>query len=153
MEHQNYKEFQFGWLLFVLIVPVHILFTYLFWYGIGDRPLTSSGFIISTLIFLIIYLLFYGMTTKITNDIISISFGIGLIHKRILIKKIVSVEPAEDPWYYGLGIRFIPHGMLYNIRGLHTVELKLHDTKNIIRIGTQNPNLLRQEIVKRMKMS
>ena len=148
MEHQNYKEFQFGWLLFVVIFPVHILFTYLYAYGIGDRPLTTGAFILSNLIFLITYLMFYGMTTTLSRDWIIISFGVGLIRKRIQLKKIISAEPAEDPWYYGLGIRFIPHGMLYNIRGLHTVELKLHDTKNVIRIGTQNPKQLRQEIVK-----
>ncbi|MBK5277333.1 MAG: hypothetical protein JJE09_00570 [Bacteroidia bacterium] len=90
------------------------------------------------------------MTTKISSEIITVFFGIGLIRKRIQIKRISSVETIKTPWYYGYGIRFIPNGMLYSVSGTDGVELKLNDTKRVIRIGSKNPQQLKQEIAKRI---
>jgi hypothetical protein len=103
------------------------------------------------LTFILVCLLFYGLTTKITPDTISVSFGIGLIRKRIKLKRIKTVEIVKSPWYYGWGIRIIPNGTLYNMSGTDGVELKFNDTDRIIRIGAKDSLTLKKEIEKRLK--
>lgn len=147
---KDYKEFQPGWILFVLILPAQLLITYLYFNGLGDKPLDRNSFMIISLLNFLVCLLFYGLTTSITADKITASFGIGIIRKRILIKRIKSVEIVKNPWYYGWGIRFIPKGMLYNISGLDGVELRFKDTNSVIRIGTRQPLKLKEEIEKRL---
>ena len=121
---KDFKEFTFGWITFACAIPIQILLTYLYINNIGDRPLPTNVYIIITLTFLTIYLLFYGLTTKVTLDTITISFGIGLIRKRIELKRVKSIETVKSPWYYGWGIRIIPNGTLYNISGSDCLVLK-----------------------------
>jgi hypothetical protein len=147
---KDYKEFTFGWLIFVLLIPIHLLMTYLYINDIGDRPMGTNGYIILTVTFILIYFLFYGLTTKITSDTITVSFGVGLIRKKIQLKRVKTVDTIKSPWYYGWGIRIIPNGTLYNISGTDGVELKFDDTNRIIRIGTKDSLTLKKEIEKRL---
>jgi len=147
---KSYKEFTFGWLIFVLAIPIHLLVAYLYVNQLGDRPVGTGGFTAISLVFIIIYFLFYGLTTKITLDAIVVSFGIGLIIKRIPLKRVEAVDIITSPWYYGWGIRIIPNGMMYNISGSQGVELKFNDTKRIVRIGTKDPSRLKKEIKMRL---
>lgn len=148
---EDHKEFQFGWIIFVFVVPVQILITYFYVNDIGDNPLGTNGFITINLIIILTYLLFYGLTITIADKQITVSFGIGLIRKNIQLSQIKNVETVKNPWYYGWGIRFIPKGMLYNINGLDGIELKFNDTDKVIRIGTKDSMKLRQEIEKRLR--
>jgi len=147
---KDYKEFTFGWLIFVLLIPIHLLMTYLYINDIGDRPMGANGYIIVTGTFVLTYFLFYGMTTKITSDTVTVSFGVGLIRKKIQLKRVKTVDTVKSPWYYGYGIRLIPNGTLYNISGTNGVELKFNDTNRIIRIGTKDSLTLKKEIEKRL---
>ena len=88
-----------------------------------------------------IIVLFCGMRTRVNASGINIKFGIGLLEKTIPMTEVKSISLVENKWYYGLGIRKIPGGMLYNIHGLNAVELNLGASKNI-RIGSQNPQVL-----------
>jgi len=150
---KDYKEFQFGWLIFIFLIPVQILIAYFYINNIGDRPMDATGYITVNVILVIPYFLFYGMTTRITNEQIVISFGIGLIKKKILLSRVTSVEQVTSPWYYGYGIRFIPNGMMYNIGGSNGVELVFNDTKRIFRIGSKDASRLQREILKRTQGS
>ena len=147
---KDYREFRFGWLIFVFTIPIQILIAVFYFSGIGDNPLSANDFFVVNLVILAIFILFYGLTTKISNTTIRIAFGIGLIRKRIRLSRIKSVEAVKTPWYYGWGIRFIPNGMLYNISGSEGVELKFADTNRVIRIGTKDALNLKQEIEKRL---
>jgi hypothetical protein len=147
---KDYKEFTFGWLIFILLIPTHLLMTYLYINDIGDRPMGTNGYIILTVTFILIFFLFYGLTTKITSDTITISFGVGLIRKKIQLKRVKTADTIKSPWYYGWGIRIIPNGTLYNISGTDGVELKFNDTNRIIRIGTKDSLTLKKEIEKRL---
>jgi hypothetical protein len=147
----DYKEFQPGWIIFVTLILAQLLITYLYFNELGDKPLDINSFIIISVLNALTCLLFYGLTTVITVDKITVYFGIGIIRKSILINRIKSVEAVRNPWYYGWGIRFIPKGMLYNISGLDGVELKFKDTNRVIRIGTKEPIKLTEEVNKRLK--
>ena len=147
---KDYKEFTFGWLIFAFVVPIQLLLTYLFVNNLGDKPIGTNGFIAITLILILVCLLFYGLTTRITSHTIVISFGIGLIRKKISLERINSVVTVRSPWYYGWGIRMIPNGILYNISGTAGVELKFNDTKNVVRIGSKDSSRLKMEIERRL---
>ena len=146
----DYKEFQFGWLIFALIIPIQIFITYVYLFNLGDKPFEIMGFMTVSIILIFVYLLFYGLTTKISRDSIDIAFGIGLIKRRIKIERIIAVEAVKNPWYYGWGIRYIPKGMLYTISGSNGVEIKFKDTVEVVRIGTMDSVKLKHEILKRM---
>jgi hypothetical protein len=147
---KDHKEFTSGWLIFLFVIPVHLLIIYLYVNNLGDRPLGTAGFIAINSVIILICLLFYGLTTMVTHELITVSFGIGLIRKRIALKRVRTVEIVKSPWYYGWGIRIIPNGMLYNISGSGGVELTFHDTRRIIRIGSKDPGSLKREIEKRL---
>jgi hypothetical protein len=143
---KRYKEFQFGWWLLALFVPIHISIFYIYVNQIGERPIHLNGLLIFSALFSLIYILFYGMTTLIDEKEILIYFGIGLIRKRISLNNIAAVEEVKNPWYYGWGIRLIPNGILYNISGFRAVKIKLKNTTSSLRIGTKNSLWLVQEI-------
>ncbi|HRG79351.1 MAG TPA: hypothetical protein PL167_07055 [Cyclobacteriaceae bacterium] len=145
---KDYTEFQFGWIIFVIMIPLQIMIFYFYLNDIGDRPLETNGFLIINLIIILIYSLFYGMTTRITDDSIRLSFGIGLIRKTIQLNQIMTIETVKNPWYFGWGVRFIPNGMLYNITGTAAIELKFKHTNKVFRIGSKDPLKLKQEIEK-----
>lgn len=147
---KDYKEFTFGWLIFIFAVPIHLLLTVFYINDVGDSPIGFTGYLAISLTFIVLYLFFYGMTTKLTNNTLAVSFGIGLIRKTIPLKRIKAVYTVKSPWYYGWGIRMIPNGTLYNISGQDGVELKFNDTERIIRIGTWDSMNLKKEIEKRI---
>jgi len=132
------------------MIPLQIMIFYFYLNDIGDRPLETNGFLIINLIIILIYSLFYGMTTRITDDSIRLSFGIGLIRKTIQLNQIMTIETVKNPWYFGWGVRFIPNGMLYNITGTAAIELKFKHTNKVFRIGSKDPLKLKQEIEKRL---
>ena len=133
------------------MLPAQAIITYLYLNNMGDKPLDTIGFVLTTLLLIITYLLFYGLTTKVVDGLVTVSFGIGLIRKRILLHRIKKVITVVNPWYYGWGVRFIPNGMLYNISGSDGVELQFNDTDRIIRIGTKDAGQLKREIESRLE--
>ena len=148
---KDYKEFQFGWLIFILLVPVQVLITYAFVNNLGDRPFGPAGFIVVSSILILTYLFFYGLTTKVSEEKISVIYGIGFPRRTIAMNRVKSVETVKSPWYYGWGIRIFPKGMLYNISGTEGVEVHFIDTDNVIRIGSKASQRLKQEIQKGIK--
>jgi hypothetical protein len=150
MANTLYREFQFSWLLFGIIVPIQILITILYIYKMGDNPMPGQAYIAVTAVMVLVVLLFYGMTTTVERSRIKVSFGIGLISKTIETSRIKDVSTVKSPWYYGYGIRLIPNGWLYNVSGPHAVELRFVDKKRVIRIGTKNPVQLKSELDSRV---
>jgi hypothetical protein len=144
-----FKEFQFGTLLFAFFIPTYALLTYLYINHVGTHPMDLSDFLYISIGFVIASLLFFRMTTRVDDENIVVSFGIGIIRKKIATSNVGDVKLVKTPWYYGWGIRFFPDGMLYNMSGNKGIELELKDRKRRIRIGSQNPALLKEEILKR----
>lgn len=142
----NHKEFQFGTLLVITQGMTEILVVSLFMDGSGRAPMSLGIFLLITGILLISVLLFYGMTTVVDQNKIVLSYGIGLIRKTINLSNVRQVDIVKNPWYYGWGIRYIPHGMLYNVSGSDGVELKFSTGDRVVRIGTKNPAQLHEAL-------
>lgn len=147
----NYKEFQFATIVFVFAIPGQILLVFLFATQAGSSPMSFTSLALANGVFVIIYLLFYGMTTTIDQKFIRITYGIGLIRKSIKLDDIKAVSIVSNPWYYGWGIRFIPNGMLYNINGSAGVELAFRHRPGVIRIGSAKPPFLQRKILSLIK--
>ncbi len=82
------------------------------------------------------------LTVTVQDGSVQIRFGpVPLIRNAWLLSDIVSATPVTTPWYYGYGIRYTPHGILYNVSGPHSVELLLVSGKKV-RIGTDEPAAL-----------
>ncbi len=149
----KYKEFQFGWIIFLFVVPAHVLVNYLYLAGIGNKPMSYGSILFGNIVLFSIYILFYGLTTRLTINVLTVSFGIGIIKKKIAVGRIACVKETKNNMIYGWGLRFIPNGIMYNISGSQAVELSFKDSSRVFRIGTQNPDLLMQEIQKSISIS
>lgn len=89
--------------------------------------------------------LFGSLTTEITDGELRCVFGIGLIRKRFPLRTVVRVEIVRNSWIWGWGIRYTPHGWLFNVSGLSAVELTQTNGKRV-RIGTDRPEELARAI-------
>ena len=85
--------------------------------------------------------LFGSLTVAVSRERLSLRFGIGLIRKSFPIADIRSVEVVRNRWYYGWGIRYTPHGWLFNVSGLDAVEIALGNGRKY-RVGTDEPQAL-----------
>ena len=147
---KEYREFQPGTLGLSFLVPTHLLIVYSYLAQIGADPIVYNDFILVNGIFLLVYLLFYGMKTRVNDNRILVSFGMGLIRRTIVFKSIDSVKTVKNPWYYGWGIRFISNGILYNVGGSAGIELVLKESGRVVRIGTRHADQLKEEVGKRL---
>ena len=144
----QYKETQFGWFVIVLMLAVLTNLSFCYFFQWGTNPISLTGYIGLSILFLICFLLFFKMKTILTDLHINISYGVGLIQKKISLDQVEAVRVVRNRWYYGLGIKILKNGTLYNIHGLDAVELDIKKQNTIIRIGSGDPQKLKFEIDK-----
>ena len=133
-----------------MLVPLEIWFVYLLMTQAGSPSLTPWVFVLLQLFLMLVVLLFYGLWIRVTDDRINLRYGIGIINFSFVLADVRSVKIVRNKWYYGLGIRLIPKGMLYNVHGLDAVELSFNNRSRIVRIGSPEVELLKYEIEKRL---
>jgi len=139
MSH-HYHHIQIGYLT-ILALAIILVFSLLLMAVAGFNWI---GF--AVLVFIAICLiLFATLTVEINDDLLEIRFGTGIIRKKFALTEIESRQVVKNPWYYGWGVRLTPHGWLYNVSGLHAVEMKLKNGKRY-RIGTDVPHELERAI-------
>jgi hypothetical protein len=104
------------------------------------EPVIVSVLVLALLI--VVLAIMSRLTVSVTDEQLKIRFGpVGLVHKEWALSDIISATPVTNQWIYGWGIRWTPHGRLYNVAGSHAVEiLLLSGTK--VRIGTDEPEAL-----------
>jgi hypothetical protein len=145
---QSYKNFQINWILLISMLAVTIFLA--FQLKNPDKPIPFFVLMSIELLFVLIPLIFYGLTTIVNHDEIRLRFGIGIIQIKIKLSDIQTVAVVRNPWYYGIGIRLSPRGILYTAHGLDAVELRFKNKRKIIRIGSSEPLILKHEIEKRL---
>jgi len=99
-----------------------------------------------------IALLFGTLTTEIENGELRCRFGVGLVRKRFRLDSIEKAETVRNRWYYGWGIRYTPHGWMFNVWGLRAVEVSFRCGRRF-RIGTDEPDRLARAINERVGRS
>ncbi len=103
----------------------------------SDRGVLVMDGIIESIL-LICAIIFSKLTIKVDEETLQVRFGIGLIHKKVLLPEIVGCEPIRIRWWYGWGIHLTPYGWLYNVSGLHAVAITLRDGRRFA-LGTDDP--------------
>lgn len=127
--------------------PVWLILIFVLALGATAFAYLSQGWHVS-LVFVLVFvvsigLLFSGLTVEVTESSIKLSFGIGLIHRTIERDQIESVKKVRNSWWYGFGIRYTPHGWMWNIAGLDAIEIT-YPNGDKFRIGTDEPDKLLQ---------
>ena len=137
---EQYEHTQIGYLTLGMLGAAILVIVFL---------MATSGFhwIPSTVLIILALCsgLFATLTVRVDEDGVRIGFGPGVIGKRFPMKEIASCQVVRNPWYYGWGIRLIPHGWLYNVSGLLSVELRMKSGRRY-RIGTDDPEQLAKAI-------
>ena len=145
----KYEHFQWSWSIIIAMIFLVLVLSLKF-----DDPLNPSLPFFVTMAFqlflILIPVMFYGLRTTINDQDITLRYGIGIITIRIALSDIKKTKVVRNPWYYGIGIKVIPKGMLYNAHGFDAVELRFHRGKKRVRIGTAEPLILKYEIDKRI---
>ncbi|MCB0666254.1 MAG: hypothetical protein KDC80_10545 [Saprospiraceae bacterium] len=146
---RKYEYFQWNWFLIIGLGAV-VIFLSMRLNDPATPPLPFYATMLIQILLILIPLMFYGLRTTINDDTIQLKYGIGIITINFSISEIQSVRPVRNPWYYGIGIRVIPGGMLYNAHGLDAVEIRFKSRKSKVRIGSGEPEILKYEIEKRL---
>ena len=138
-----YEHTQRGYLVIGAVLAVFVIIaasTIVF--GPGPVPVIVGGLMVFLLA------LFSTLTVRVDGGYLSLAFGpIHLFRKSWPLFDITSVVVVRNPWYYGWGIRWTPHGPLYNISGYDAVEVTLSSGKKF-HIGTDEPEDLKRTIEK-----
>ena len=96
--------------------------------------------------------LFATLTVEVRDGLLKFRFGPGLIRKTLRISDIESCEIVRNPWYYGWGIHATSKGWVYNVSGFEAVEIFMNDGRRL-RVGTDEPEILRKVIIEAQKPS
>ena len=131
---ESKRHTQFGTFTVIILYVLLIVFAILLInHGFSAEPETYL-YAVLVLTSLASLLLFYKLTIIVDNETISFKLGIGLLGKSYEISEIKSCKPVKNLWIYGVGIRKLPNGWLYNVSGLKAIELRFKDSTKVIRI-------------------
>lgn len=138
MEIKKYT--QFGTVSVAILLPLFLLFAVLtIKSALANTPeLIVLG--ILTFTFFLCLLTFYKLTITVDSTHVSFKLGIGLYSKSYKIADLSSCTPVTNSAIYGIGIRLLPGGWLYNVSGLKAIELRFKHKASVIRIGTNKPD-------------
>ncbi len=134
MDSMRYSHTQIGWVMLITL-GLGIVFIIYVHMSVGFNWV-SMAVLAMLAIFLV---LFSTLTIVCDGRTLEVRFGPGLIRKRFPLKDIESYRAVKNPWYYGWGIRRTPHGWLFNVSGVHALEIQMRDGRKY-RIGTDDPN-------------
>lgn len=79
-----------------------------------------------------------ALSVTVTPDDVFVRWRYGWPSRVIPRADIVSAEAVRNRWWYGWGIRWTPHGWMWNVWGLDAVRLTLASGKGFL-IGTDDP--------------
>lgn len=144
---KEYRHTQIGYFLLIVYSAVILIFCYLI--IVTDfHPIALAGLIIM----LTALGLFATLTVRISQQKLTIKFGLGVIRKGFLLKDIQAYQVVKNPWYYGWGIRFTPRGWIFGVSGLSAIELQMKSGKTY-RIGTDDPQRFVQALDEALNLS
>ncbi len=82
-----------------------------------------------------------SLSVHVTTTEVTVWFGGGLFRRSVPTRDITDARIRRYPWYYGIGLRFIPRGWLYNARGMTAVEIDIRGNRRL-GMGTSEPEAL-----------
>lgn len=124
------KKTQYGWVFFAVIIIIAGLVIFL-----TRNP--ESMLVIASLC-VVLLLLFYKLTIKVTDDFVEFKLGIGIINERYKMQDIQSCKSISY-FPFGWGVRWRPGITLFNVSGNKAIELEIKNKSRKIWIGTDSP--------------
>lgn len=113
------------------------------------EPLILLPFLI--IVGLVVWM-FSALKVTVGQGVLEWRFRGGIPTKRLQLTRIVSAEVVTIPWRYGIGIRRVPEGWLYNMRGGKAVKVTDRDGK-VVFLGSDAPDALVAAIHSRLGTS
>jgi hypothetical protein len=131
------RRTQIGWWIIAIIAIVDCLIFY-------QKP-DIHAIKIPLAITSSVVLLFYRLTIFVDSEFVRFTFGIGLIRGKY---KLSSIKSCRTISYFpmGLGIRWRPGVLLFNVSGTKAIELTINGYKRKIWLGTDVPDELTEFI-------
>jgi hypothetical protein len=143
----EYKHTQIGYVILFLGAAAFFIALEMFF-----RKASGVSLLIGLAAILLMVGLFGTLTVEIRDGLLKFRFGLGLIRKNLKIEAIETCEIVKNPWYYGWGIHATSKGWIYNVSGFQAVEIFMKDGRRL-RIGTDEPEILRRVIIEAQKTS
>ena len=138
MPEPIYEHKQTGLAMMILVgIPLIIL--------IAGAPLPPVLCVLAILAAVMV--IFHSMTVRVDGEHVSLHFGPGVFRRAFPVQQIREVRAVRNSWWHGLGIHFIPGGMVYNVSGLGAVELVIQNGRRV-RIGSDEPEALARAVEK-----
>lgn len=135
----RYQHRQSNLLLPVIVVaPLVMVFVILLFSSSGGAAPTLAGVMIGLAV---VAAAFSALETEVTDAEITTRFRFGWPRRRIPVAAITGHQAVRNRWWYGLGLRLIPGGWMYNVWGLDAVEIRYEDERigpTKFRIGTDD---------------
>jgi hypothetical protein len=134
-----YEHKQPGYAIVGLILIPSIFFTLVV--GLSGEAGTAATLLIILIFMLGTAVIFSSLTVKVSTVDVTYHFALSFFNHVIPMHRITEVRVVRNKIWYGLGIHFIPGGVVYNVSGLDAVEIRLDDCK-LVRLGTDEPEKL-----------
>jgi hypothetical protein len=141
---------QIGYFLIISIIVGFLILIASFIFAEPEKPNERWLFLLSAFLLALPMLAFYKLDVIIDDYKVTLIMGIGIFKKEFNLNEIISCVPVKNSIFYGIGIRRIPHGWLYNVNGRKAIELTFKDRKNKIRIGADRPDEVCRDIIDRL---
>lgn len=111
---------------------------------VGSSLVAESGAVRSAalgaaVLMTVLVMTFSRLVVSVDGDAVRAAFGTGWPRRTVALADIAIVRRARTRWWHGWGIRWIPRGSLWNVRGFDAVELVL-TTGGVVRVGTDDPD-------------
>lgn len=102
--------------------------------GAGPRVVLALG----GAVLLLVALVFSRLRVRVADGRLHVAFGAGWPARTFALADLVEAQAARNRWWWGFGIRWTPHGWMWNVSGLDAVQLTFRDGRRF-RVGTADP--------------
>ena len=130
-----YIHRQFGWFTVFALTAMAVWFALVAAFAPDD----NSGFQSILLLIAALQVVFYQLTTIVTESTLTVRYGIGLLAFRFPLSEITQITERTVPWYAGYGIRWVGDAWLFNVSGRDAIEVTLASGRKFW-VGTDDPD-------------
>lgn len=147
-----YIHRQFGWFTVFALTAMAVWFALVAAFTPGERGEFQS----ILLIIAALQVVFYQLTTIVTENTLTVRYGIGVLAFRFPLSEITQITERTVPWYAGYGIRWVGDAWLFNVSGHDAIEVVFASGRKVW-VGTDDPDglaaILRQRMEELRKIS
>jgi hypothetical protein len=141
-----YIHRQFGWFTVFALTAMAVWFALVAAFSPGERTEFQS----ILLIIAALQVVFYQLTTIVSETTLTVRYGVGLLAFRFPLSEITQITERTVPWYAGYGIRWVGDAWLFNVSGRDAIEVTF-DSGRKVWVGTDDPDGLAAILRQRME--